>query len=139
MPVEADQFQVQELFVGEPAESLREAEQGQEHDHPDGDVGAVEPGQHVERRSRGVGAKGHALERDEFGELEYLAGQEDRPQHGRSQQPGAGRPLVAAAHGVVGEDHGQRAHEQHEGADRGEGDVVDLGGSRTLRRSRRDE
>ena len=97
MPVEADQLQVEELFVGEPTQSLRESEQGEEHDHPDGDVGAVEPGQHVEGRGRRVGAKGHALEGDELGELEDLTCQEHRTEHGGRQQPGAGGALVAAA------------------------------------------
>ncbi len=93
---------------------------------------AVEAGQHVEGGGDRVGGQLHVVVDDELGELEDLAGHEHRPQGGGGEEPGAGLGLVVAGHGVVGEDHGQRAHQQHERADRGEGDVVDLGGGRPL-------
>ncbi len=105
----------------------RDPPQGEEHDHADGDVGAVKPGEEIEGGRRRVRGEGHVMEGDELGELEHLAAEEHRPQGGGGEDPGPGPALITTTQGVVGQHHRQRAHEKHEGADRCERDVVDLG------------
>src|SRR5690606_3553811 len=127
VPVETYQLEVHPVVLREAALETGDAPQGEEHDDPDGDVGAVEAGEYVEGRRHRVGGQLHVVVHDELGELEDLPGQEHRAQRRGGEQPCTGLALVVTGEGIVGQHHGQRAHEQHERADRGEGDVVDLG------------
>src|SRR5947208_4585771 len=63
-------------------------------------------------------------------ELQHLPAQEHEPEQRRRKQPDLPPLQVAALHGGQREHHHQARHEQVEGADRGEGDIQDLGGIR---------
>ena len=69
----------------------------------------------------------------ERGELVHLTAHERGAQQCGDGEPQVGVALVLASRRADGQHHGERAHEQYEAADRGEGDVVDLVGAEPAR------
>ena len=86
---------------------------------------AVEAGQHEECGAERARLEGEAL-LEELSELVDLAADEGHTQEGGGEQPDAQSSFVAPLDGREGQHHGQRAHQEHEGAHRGEGNVVDV-------------
>ena len=83
------------------------------------------PGERVEARAEQAGGEAEALP-VERRELVDLAADEVAPSSAGGHQPQAHAVVVAAAGRRHGQHHRERAHQQHERAHRGEGDVVDL-------------
>ena len=88
-------------------------------------VDAVEAGEGVEGRAEDVRGVAQALP-VEGRELVDLAADEDRAEERRGGEPHPVAPDVAPHDGGDGQRHGERAHEEHERAHRGERDVEDL-------------
>ncbi len=83
---------------------------------------AVETGEREERGAEHVGREAKSLV-IELGELEVLAAEEDRAQQRGCRDPDAGGPKIASLQTGQGEHHRQRAHQEHEGRDRGVGNI----------------
>ncbi len=104
------------------------ARRASQHDDADADVDTVEAGQRVEGRAEDVGRVADTLA-IEARELVDLAADEDGAEQGGGEQAGPAAAHVAPVDGTDGKGHGERAHQQHERAHRGEGDVEDVLGS----------
>src|SRR5215208_6456302 len=134
VPVQPGYLDIKGLLRWNPA-AQGEEEDRQEPGNPDRHVRAVEAGQDEEG-----GAKDIAFERQtlvgEGGELEELAPDEDCAEERGCRDPDTQPAMIAALYRRQGQHHRQRGHEEHEGADRGVGDVEDL--VRVWRRSDRD-
>ncbi len=109
--------------------SPRVQPEGEEPHDADGDVRAVEAGQDEEARPEEVG-----LEREPFvvevRELVGLEAEEHGAEHDHGHDGGERGAAVSSLDGIEGDDHRERAHQQHEGADGGEGDVEHVRGER---------
>src|SRR4029077_21141736 len=112
VPVEADELDHLGL-VPRHLVLADHADQRQQHDDADGDVDAVEAGQRVEARREQAGREPEPLS-IEGRELVRLAADERRPEEGGDGEPQLAVADVAAPDGRHGEDHRQRAHQQHE-------------------------
>ncbi len=125
MPVEADDLDRLGVFRGQLPLFGRHEQRHQHHD-AEAHVYAVEAGQRVERRAGRVVREAHALP-EEARELVDLTTDEHATQHRRGEQPGPRGLVVAPGQRRQRQDHGERAHEEHERTHRGERDVEDVG------------
>jgi hypothetical protein len=114
-----------ERVVGSELAACRRIDEREEDEDADADVRAVEAGEHEERGAEEVLVQREALV-PELGELERLAGEERQAEERGGDEPDAHAAHVAALDGGEGEHHREAAHQQHEGADGREGNVVEV-------------
>src|SRR6266545_1403634 len=129
VPVQPDQLDRHRVPGRDPS-GERHRHQREEHEDAHAHVGAMEPGQDVERGPEQVRGQRQALP-VEGRELIDLATHECHAKQGRGQQPHPHPADLAPLDGREGQDHGERAGKQHERAHGGVRDVKHVVGVRT--------
>src|SRR5688572_18678155 len=116
VPVEAGDLDLQ-VLLGRELAPQRDADQRQQPEDPDGHVHTVESGEEEEAAGRHAAREVQPFV-GEDGELVDLTADEQRAEEGRGQEPDPQAAVVTPLDGGQRQHHGQRAHQEDEGADR---------------------